>query len=205
MQYMGFLYSIAPGLRDLDYASNMDMGNRFFNTQPYLAPTIEGIYLHLIEHGRYEDAERLIQPVSSSLAALGDSLFWAVLKPVACLLCLIAVFTDRIWAIIPILLAYNASHIWIMVWGFIEGYRNGPQGAFKVGRAISAERSGMLSLIIPFLCGVSIVLAPLHLNVDYLLAFPVMVISAIALYSKINFLIIFYGFFILMMIMTIIL
>jgi mannose/fructose/N-acetylgalactosamine-specific phosphotransferase system component IID len=208
MQYLGFLYSIAPGMRKIGIDSSnshMIMNGRFFNTQPYLAPTSEGILLYLAENNRIEDAARLVQPVSSSLAALGDSLFWAVLKPVACLLCLISALSKNLWGILVVLVVYNIAHLGIMIWGFWEGYKNGPQGAFKIGKAISAERSGALSLIIPFLCGFCVILAPEKFDDQYFIALPLLIMSAVALYNKVNFMIIFYGIFILMLLMTIIL
>lgn len=207
MQYMGFIFSIAPGVRALrktnPHAGAEPVG-RYFNTQPYMAPSAEGVYLNLVEIGNQRDADRIIPSVSSALAALGDSFFWAALKPVLCLLCLIAGLTDVLWGIVAAIIVYNLVHFWIMGWGFKEGYINGQQGVLSVGRAISIERSNMISYIIPFLCGLCLVIAPGSLHAEYYIAVPVFLMSVIAFYKKINFLLIFYGLFTLILIITII-
>jgi mannose/fructose/N-acetylgalactosamine-specific phosphotransferase system component IID len=207
MQYIGFIFSIAPGIRAFKKANpqiNEELVSRYFNTQPYMAPAAEGIYLNLVENGNSADVARVLPSVSCALAALGDSFFWAALKPVLCLLCLISGLANWLWGILIVILIYNVIHLWIMGWGFWKGYKNGPQGALTVGKIISIERSDMVSLLIPLLCGISLVVAPGSLNVEYFIAIPAFIISVLAIYKKINFLLIFYGFFILLLIMTII-
>jgi mannose/fructose/N-acetylgalactosamine-specific phosphotransferase system component IID len=207
MQYIGFIFSITPGIRALQKINpqiNTKLGSKYFNTQPYMAPTAEGIYLNLVENGNLSDVARVLPSVSSALAALGDSFFWAALKPILCLLCLISGLANWLWGILIVILIYNVIHFWIMGWGFWQGYRNGPNGALSVGRAISIERSGMVSLLIPFLCGACLVVAPGSLKAEYYMAIPAFVISVVAFYKKMDFLLIFYGFFILILIMTII-
>jgi mannose/fructose/N-acetylgalactosamine-specific phosphotransferase system component IID len=207
MQYIGFIFSVAPGIRVLkekDPQINTEPGSMYFNTQPYMAPTAGGIYLNLVESGKTGDADRVLPSVSSALAALGDSFFWAVLKPIVCLLCLISGLASLLWGILVVILIYNLVHLWIMGWGFWQGYRNGPQGALAVGKAISIERSGMISLLIPFLCGICLVIAPGNLQAEYYMAIPAFMISVAAFYKKIDFLLTFYGLFSLLLIMTII-
>jgi len=207
MQYVGFIFSIAPGIRALKAANPQireELDSRYFNTQPYMAPAAEGIYLNLIEQGNPADAARVLPSVSCALAALGDSFFWAALKPILCLLCLILGLASWLWGILAVILIYNVIHLGIMGWGFWEGYMNGPQGALAVGKIVSIERSEKISLLIPLLCGVCLVAAPGRLGVEYFIAIPVFIISMLAFYKKINFLLIFYGLFILILIMTII-
>jgi mannose/fructose/N-acetylgalactosamine-specific phosphotransferase system component IID len=207
MQYIGFIFSIAPGIRALQKANpqiSAEPGDKYFNTQPYMAPAAEGIYLNLIENGNSGDVARVLPSVSSALAALGDSFFWAAIKPILCLLCLISGLANWLWGILIVILIYNVIHFWIMGWGFWEGYKNGPQGALTVGKAISVERSDMISLSIPFLCGSCLIVAPGSFQAEYCMAIPAFIISVVAFYKKLDFLIIFYGLFILILIMTII-
>ena len=207
MQYIGFIFSVAPGIRAFHKANpqiNTGLGSKYFNTQPYMAPAAEGIYLNLVENGKSSDVDRVLPSVSSALAALGDSFFWAALKPILCLLCLISGLANWLWGILIVILIYNMIHFWIMGWGFWEGYKNGPQGALIVGKAISIEKSGMISLLIPFLCGTCLVVAPGSLQAEYYMAIPAFIISVAAYYKKMDFLLIFYGLFILILIMTII-
>ncbi len=207
MQYIGFIFSIAPGIKAFKAVNpkiKEELDSRYFNTQPYMAPAVEGIYLNLVESGNSGDAARILPSVSSALAALGDSFFWAALKPVLCLLCLISGLASWLWGILIVILIYNIIHLGIMGWGFWEGYRNGPQGALSIGKIVSIERSDIISLLIPLLCGICLVVAPGRLETEYFIAIPVFVVSMLAFYKKINFLLIFYGLFILMLIMTII-
>jgi mannose/fructose/N-acetylgalactosamine-specific phosphotransferase system component IID len=207
MQYVGFIFSIAPGIRALKEMNPQireELDSKYFNTQPYMAPAAEGIYLNLVENGNSADAARVLPSVSCALAALGDSFFWAALKPVLCLLCLVSGLANWLWGILIVILIYNAVHLGIMGWGFWEGYKNGPQGALSVGKIVSIEKSDIISLLIPLLCGICLVVAPGSLEVEYFIAIPVFIISMLAIYKKINILLIFYGLFILMLIMTII-
>lgn len=207
MQYIGFIFSIAPGIRALKSVNPQireELGSRYFNSQPYMAPVAEGIYLNLVEHGNAADAARVLPSVSCALAALGDSFFWAALKPILCLLCLILGLSSWLWGILIAILIYNTIHFGIMGWGFWEGYRNGPQGALAVGKIVSIERADKISLLIPLLCGICLVITPGKLGVEYYIAIPVFMLSMLAFYKKINFLLIFYGLFILILIMTII-
>jgi mannose PTS system EIID component len=207
MQYIGFIFSVAPGIRALQKTNpqiNTELGTKYFNTQPYMAPSAEGIYLNLIESGKSSNVDKVLPSVSGALAALGDSFFWAALKPILCLLCLISGLLYWLWGILIVILIYNVIHFWIMGWGFWEGYNNGPQGALAVGKAISVERSGMISLLIPFLCGICLVVAPGSLQAEYYMAIPAFIISVAAFYKKIDFLLTFYGLFILILIMTVI-
>ena len=137
MQNLGFTWSMLPGLKRVagdGIGKSAGRYLRFFNTHPYMAPTVMGVLLNLEEQGNAGQADKLKQALSSSLAAIGDSFFWATLKPVAALLFLLAAITGEVWAMALVLVAYNALHVWTMAWGFSRGYRSGPEGALAVGR-----------------------------------------------------------------------
>jgi PTS system mannose-specific IID component len=209
MQNVGFVYSMVPGLKalasdGLEKAAARYL--RFFNTHPYMAPTIMGVLLNLEEAGETEKADKLKQTLSSALAAIGDTFFWATLKPIVALLILLAVMFDRVWAIAFVLVAYNAIHVWTMSWGFARGYRTGPDGALALGRILSVDRTGKLSYTIPLLAGA--VLAALPRCPGFGQGLPVYVgvfLASIAVYRlKLGVFWIFYGVFTLTLIWTII-
>lgn len=208
MQNIGFLYAIAPGLRTIHRnAANEAIARHqaFFNTQPYMAPTVMGITLHLEENGQSPLIPKVLPTISGSLAAVGDTFFWATLKPITALLCLLAVICGMSWSVIIILVLFNLVHFWIMTWGFFQGYRRGPEGALKVGSAIAVETTRRVSYTIPFLCGGVLALIPSwtgHASMapGYLLAFlAVVLVGRLRVPSWI----IFYGLFICILVWTI--
>lgn len=162
MQNIGFTHAILPGIMHLApgrVAEAIRRYLRFFNTQPYMAPTIIGVYLHLLEQGDEEAIGKLGPTLSGTLAALGDTLFWATLKPILALLLLLSVFLDQLWGLILALTIYNAAHLWVMAWGFRLGYLHGADGALSMGRMLSIDMTRYLSLAIPFLSGAMLGLA----------------------------------------------
>lgn len=209
MQNIGFAYAILPGLKRLT-ADNPDKAvNRyvkFSNTHPYMAPTVMGVFLKLEEQGDLGTIEKLKQTISSSLAAIGDTFFWATLKPIIALLFLLTVMIDRIWGIALILLVYNGIHFWTMVWGFSHGYQNGPGGALEIGKILSIDRSRRISYSIPLLAGMVMGALSQWENVGRGLPVSVLIfLAAAAAYRfKIGIIWIFYGVFTLTLIWTII-
>jgi len=156
MQNIGFVYSILPGLKSIcpDFLDKAAARySRFFNTHPYMSPTIAGVFLHLEETGDHEMIEKLRNSIAGSLAAIGDYLFWATLKPIIALIFILSVITEQLWGIALTLIVYNSLHLWTMTWGFTQGYKDGPEGALKIGRALSIERAKLLSYGTPLLSG----------------------------------------------------
>lgn len=169
MQNIGFTHAILPGLRQV-MPGRVDDGIRrylpFFNTQPYMAPTIMGVNLYLHEQGDEEMITRLGPSLSGTLAALGDTFFWATLKPLLALLGLVCIFTDQLWGLFLVLVLYNTAHVWVMSWGFLQGYRHGANGAMALGRVLSIEVTRYVSLAIPFLSGAVLCLAAVWFGMD---------------------------------------
>ena len=118
MQTTGYLYAITPGLKEIHGQSvreAIQRQNTFFNTQPYLAPTVMGITINLKEQGQTALIPKLLPSISGSLAAIGDTFFWATLKPIFALLCLLAVLFDSPGGIVVALvfcLTWSTSGSW---------------------------------------------------------------------------------------------
>jgi len=208
MQTAGYLYAVLPGLKSIHGADVQEVLKRhtvFFNTQPYLAPTVIGINLNLEEQGRYDQISRVQPIVSGTLAAIGDGFFWATLKPLVALLCLLAVMFEAPLGIIAAMVFFNIVHFWIMIWGFQKGYQLGPEGAFTVGAAISVDKTRIVGYAIPFLCGLVLALTPWGTGSgNTLLGLAIFLAAYVAMKMKLNSFIIFYGLFILVLVWSII-
>jgi len=210
MQNIGFVYAMLPGLKKVhpvDAEKAAEKYLRFFNTHPYMAPAIGGVFLNIEERCDEAVVEKLRPGISGSLAALGDTFFWATLKPIIALLLLLALMADNVWAMVLVLLLYNGIHLWAMIWGFARGYRNGPSGALELAGVLSIDRTKRIALSIPLLAGM--VIAVLSLRHDTGLALLganllVFIAAAVAFRFKLGVLWIFYGVFILSLVWTII-
>jgi len=207
MQTAGYLFAVLPGLKAIhgpDLPEAVKRHTTFFNTQPYLAPTVIGINLNLEEQGRYDQISRVQPTVSGTLAAIGDGFFWATLKPLVALLCLLAVMFEAPLGIVAAVAFFNIVHFWIMIWGFQKGYQLGPEGAFTVGAAISVDKTRIVGYAIPFLSGVVLALTPWATRSgNMLLGLVVFLASYLAIKLKLNSFIIFYGLFILVLVWSI--
>ena len=210
MQNIGFVYAMLPGLKKVhpaDAEKAAEKYLRFFNTHPYMAPAIGGVFLNIEERGDEAVVEKLRPGISGSLAALGDTFFWATLKPIIALLLLLALMADNVWAMVLVLLLYNGIHLWAMIWGFARGYRNGPSGALELAGVLSIDRTKRIALAIPLLAGMVIAVLSLRHDTGLTLLgtnLLVFIAAAVAFRLKLGVLWIFYGVFILSLVWTII-
>lgn len=136
MQNLGFLFAVMPVLRQLYSGKDLEEAARrhvqFFNTHPYFASTIVGSVVKL-----EEDAARAGQPpdrnlnalkvgLMGSLGAVGDSLFWAALRPLAAWLMVFAAMLGAPAAGLVLFgLAYNLPHLIVRFGGAAIGYAAG--------------------------------------------------------------------------------
>jgi len=209
MQNVGFVYAMIIGLKKIHSENRGESIARhlqFFNTHPYLAPTVMGVDLKLEEEKQYDLIKQIQSTISGSLAAIGDIFFWSTLKPILSLLCIIAIMTDQIWGIILALAGYNLIHVWVMSWGFNQGYSRGPEAALGLGKIISTSRIQRIAYIIPFLCGMVMYLISSwnKTNMNLLTFLVLFVICLGAGKFKINIFWIFYGVFTLLLVWAII-
>jgi mannose/fructose/N-acetylgalactosamine-specific phosphotransferase system component IID len=137
MQNLGFLYAMLPGLRSVIPPEKLDEAVRrhsqFFNTHPYFASTVVGAVLKLEEEGAKEPSqanERNLNALKAglmgSLGAIGDSLFWAALRPFAAWVGVFALFLDApLLGSALFLLIYNLPHLLVRFGGAAIGYAAG--------------------------------------------------------------------------------
>lgn len=138
MQNTGWLFALWPALRRL-YAEPKTRREaavahlEYFNTHPYFSGIILGVVAGLEEEqasqpdrprGRIHAAKQFM---SGPLAALGDSVFWAGLRPVLALVGVVVAMNSgpEWWWMGPaiFLALYNSAHLTIRAGGLVAGYR----------------------------------------------------------------------------------
>ncbi|HET7319155.1 MAG TPA: PTS system mannose/fructose/sorbose family transporter subunit IID [Nitrospirota bacterium] len=161
MQTLGFAYAIEPALRKVypdraEYAERLKVHLEYFNTQPYLASFIMGAAVRLEEEratGRTEapDVSRLKAALMAPLGALGDSLFWGALKPLAAAAAAAVLMTGSWWAPFLFLAIFNLWHLGLRMGMLFWGYASGGDAVALMGKyhiTKMAKRFKLMSLCI---------------------------------------------------------
>jgi len=138
-QGIGWAYAFQPVLERLypDAAARrarLAEHTAYFNTQPTLASLALGVAARLEEEraaGAGPDAAgmaRIKAALGSTLAALGDRLFWFSLRPFAAALGVLIALArpERPWGALVLLGAYAAPHLAVRFAGVGWGYARGP-------------------------------------------------------------------------------
>ncbi|HAX62276.1 MAG TPA: hypothetical protein DCX95_06980 [Elusimicrobia bacterium] len=151
MQNVGFLYSIMPCLKEIYVTDENRLKNAamrhfdFFNTHPYIANTIIALTLVLenetvaptglpsvaaSEETKSQQIKSLKLHLGGPIAALGDTFFWARIKPFCGLIAagyvFIRGFNNIGYFLIPSLIfifLYNMPHIFFRFFGFWLGLK----------------------------------------------------------------------------------
>ncbi len=114
-----------------DYSNFLERHLEFFNAHPYMASFALGALARLEEDAIVKNwadtrpieifKERLCGP----LGAIGDNLFWKMIRPMSLLIGMCISFFAGWAGLISAFLIYNAFHFFIRVWGVYQGYRKG--------------------------------------------------------------------------------
>ncbi len=134
LQGLGFFFAILPALKkiyagdDLRRVSQEHLG--YFNTHPYLTPSVVGAVIKLEEERAAGAAQQLPisdfkEMVAAPYAAIGDALFWGGLRPLAAGVALFFAAKGILWAPLIFLLLYNLVPAWFRLAGYVRGYRQG--------------------------------------------------------------------------------
>lgn len=137
-QGVGWAFSIEPALERLipdprERCERLAEHTAYFNTQPTLASVALGVGAALEEQraaGAPIDAAamtRVKNALGSSLAAVGDRLFWLTLRPLAACVGAMLAFGSLLRGAIAFWLCYNIFHLTIRFLGVGWGYRGGPE------------------------------------------------------------------------------
>lgn len=136
-QGIGWAFALEPALRRLlpDPATRRERlaeHTAYFNTQPTLASLALGAVAALEQRraaGEPVDAatvSRVKTALGSSLAALGDRVFWFTLRPFAACFGVALVAGGERWGAVALWLTYNVFHLGVRAFGVSWGYRLGP-------------------------------------------------------------------------------
>lgn len=161
MQTLGFAYAMEPALRKLypeqaEYEERLKAHLEYFNTQPYFASFIIGASVRLEEEratGRNTapDVSGLKAALMAPLGALGDSLFWGGLKPLAAATAAAALMTGSWWAPFLFLAIFNLWHLSLRMGMLFWGYASGGDAVALMGKyhfTKMAKRFKLMSLCI---------------------------------------------------------
>jgi PTS system mannose-specific IID component len=140
MQNLGLAWSMLPALRELypDKERRIKALLRhleIFNTHPFMAPLLMGSLIRTEQQGLHQgdsDALRTSQfkqALTGPLAAVGDSLFWATLRPLAALAAAaLAWMAPELGPLVPMLAylgLFNLPHLVLRFNGIFQGYTLG--------------------------------------------------------------------------------
>lgn len=144
MQNLGFAFSMLPLAKRLKadkkyLVSFLTRHLQLFNTHPYLSAPIIGSVVHIENEngggdGSGAPAVNLKNALTGPYAALGDSFFWAALKPFAAVFSVLLALQHSPLAPFALLLLYNPTHLLVRIMGFVEGYRHGKDGIYFIRR-----------------------------------------------------------------------
>jgi PTS system mannose-specific IID component len=144
----GMTYALMPVLRKIyptreDRALAMTRHMEYFNTHPYMASFVLGAIIHMEKEKQEQPKSKQKQKedeisalkvgMMGPIAAMGDNLFWATVRPycglIAVTLVLSNAFPSTQFWVAPLffLVVYNIAHVGIRAMGFMQGYRQGDQ------------------------------------------------------------------------------
>ena len=138
-QGVGWAYALQPALEKLypdaeTRRARLAEHTAYFNTQPTLASLALGAVARLEEdraEGTGPDADgiaRIKSVLGSTLAALGDRLFWFSLRPFAAALGVLVALSrhDSVWPAVVLVGVYAGVHQAVRLLGVGWGYAKGP-------------------------------------------------------------------------------
>jgi len=156
MLSIGFCFALSPVGKKLfdSVEKRKKFYNRhinFFNAHPYFSSFALGAITRIEEEQSrkenpdYDIIERFKNALIGPLGAIGDQLIWATIKPTSILIGLIGVvfivdLQTKIYFIFLLLIMYNIPHIYIRLFGIINGYNKG----FEVSKVINAKNYEMM-------------------------------------------------------------
>jgi PTS system mannose-specific IID component len=175
----GVTFFLLPVLKKVyrdggDRAQAMTRHLEYFNTHPYMASFVLGAILKMEEEKqslppdqqkqKEEEISALKVGMMGPIAAMGDNLFWATIRPYCALIAVTLVLSHsfqiqgQFW-IIPLLFlsVYNIGHVGLRFVGFMQGYRLGDQVVLSLRKYGFQETIRGLRLASIILLGVLIV------------------------------------------------
>ncbi len=141
LQSVGFAWAVEPALRRIHgrgegYREALARHLEFFNTHPFLAAAVVGAVVRLEEEGApADDIRRFKNAVMGPCGALGDSFFWAGLKPALLAAAAALAWAGVGWSPLVFVAAFGAVGLAFRAVWLLRGYRRGPAVAQDLARA----------------------------------------------------------------------
>jgi len=174
---LGFCFCLVPIARRLmnsksELAEFLQRHLEFFNSHPYLATYALGAVANIEEQAivkRWEDKRPIIvfkNRIIGPLGAIGDSLFWQLIRPALGALTIVLLWIFGAWASIFYLVAYNMAHLTVRFKGLFDSYAKG----FDVIRILSLrgiqKYLNPLKSLVSMLLGVELVVLMRKIQVE---------------------------------------
>jgi PTS system mannose-specific IID component len=159
LQNLGWAFCMEPALRELypepaERAEALKRHLEFFNTHPYMVGYVLGAALRAEEEAASKRGEERVQAaarvsalklgLAGPLAAVGDTFYWATLRPAAALLGVAWLWLGphplHLFAPLVFLAAYNLPCLWLRAASVHQGYKRG------VGVALHIAKLGLPAL-----------------------------------------------------------
>ena len=132
----------------------------FFNAHPYVASYALGAIARLEEEAaksdkkNYEQIEKFKNAIIGPLGAIGDQLFWAIIKPASIIVGFFGILVmpeiyQKLIFLVIFLILYNIPHIYIRYLGIVRGYNEG----FSIYRKLRIENFSKLKTIYSIIGG----------------------------------------------------
>ena len=168
MLSLGYCFCMIPGAKRLftkksTRAAFLKRSLNFFNTNPYMANWIIGAVLNFEEEATrtkghdFSEIERFKQRISTVAAAIGDQLFWRLLKPISAIIGLMISFYSKTIGISIFLIFYNLPQMFMRIKGLFSGYENGFGIVKEFSRQKYEKPLAMLNNVGAFLVGVLLI------------------------------------------------
>jgi PTS system mannose-specific IID component len=145
---LGFCFGLIPIARRLfnSKAELIDFLQRhldFFNSHPYMATYALGAIANIEEQAyikKWEDKRPISvfkTRVMGPLGAIGDTLFWQLIRPILGVVGIVLVAIIGTWGAVVYLLVYNLIHFTVRIKGLVESYSKG----FDIVRDLSMRKT----------------------------------------------------------------
>ncbi len=163
MQNVGFAYCMLPALRKLYTGEHLNAAVErhltLFNSHPYLSAALLGASIRLEEDvaaGRLDSSQVVSfkQCMMGPMAAIGDSFFWASLRPFVAACAILGLLSGMVWAPVGFLVFYNALHLAVRIYGLWNGYSSGQEVCSRIHSLALVRFSGAMHYLAAAFIGV---------------------------------------------------
>ena len=165
----GIGFCVEPALRLLPggqggeaYRRALSRQSRYFNAHPYMASVAVGALARAELDGEPEHRiERFRTALCGPLGSVGDRLVWAGWLPLCSVLALAlyGLGFGTVATVGAFLVAYNAGHVGLRIWGLRQGLRHGLRVASALGAPFLRQGPQHIARAAALLAGVALPLA----------------------------------------------